>query len=330
MPGLNVVLKHPRRSISGVLLFDKTTGLSSNRALQQVKRLFQAEKTGHTGTLDPLASGLLPLLFGQATKFAADLIEASKTYETVVRLGYSSSTGDAEGEIVPCANAGHLNRLSFEQIQSVCESFVGEILQTPPMYSALKKEGKPLYEYARNGQEVERLPRPIQVHALTLLEWNGDCALEQCSLKLRIACSKGTYIRTLGEDLAKALGTRGYLTALRRTHIGDLSVDKAMTLAELEQLDFCGNPENFLIPVDSLLKDLAPVNLDTTLAQRFLYGQRLPLSEMGLQAGRVKVYCRTQQDSENEKQPLFLGTGILETDGNGALLRPDRLIQVKL
>jgi tRNA pseudouridine55 synthase len=334
-----VAIKNQKRSLSGVLLFDKSKGFSSNQALQIVKRLYRAEKTGHTGTLDPLASGLLPLMFGEATKFAADLIDASKTYRTTIRLGYASSTGDAEGELTQVSTRA-LESITDEEVKQVCAQFVGEIQQIPPMFSALKKDGKPLYEYAREGIELDRAARTILIHQLDVikLEHNDGNGERSCTIELDVNCSKGTYVRTLGEDIAKALGTAGYLTELRRTAIGDLKVERAYTLDALKVLGESENPfealDAVLFPVDALLGSLGKVELNNEFARRFSHGQRLPLELADAKPGRVRVYGEAPaQDVSNtafKGEPQFMGTGILETDGKGALLRPDRLIQVNL
>lgn len=338
-----VAIKKQKRSLSGVLLFDKSTGFSSNQALQIVKRLYRAEKTGHTGTLDPLASGLLPLMFGEATKFAADLIDASKTYRTTIRLGYASSTGDAEGELTQVSTRA-LESITEEDVKRVCAQFVGEIQQIPPMFSALKKDGKPLYEYAREGIELDRAPRTVLIHQMDVikLEHNEVNGERNCTIELDVNCSKGTYVRTLGEDIAKALGTAGYLTELRRTAIGDLKVERAYTLDALKVLGESENPlealDAVLFPVDALLGSLGKVELNNEFARRFSHGQRLPLELADAKPGRVRVYGEAPaQDVSTDVNntafkgnSLFMGTGILETDGKGALLRPDRLIQVNL
>lgn len=314
--------KADRKNISGVLLLDKSTGHSSNKALQRVKWLFKARKTGHTGTLDPLASGLLPLMFGQATKFAADLIEANKEYEATVRLGFSSTTGDAEGEITPASV--ELGVCDIERLMNAARLLTGEIEQIPPMYSALKKNGKPLYEYARQGQEVERQARQVQISQFEVLEFVRRP--DGCFVRIKVLCSKGTYIRTLAEDFAKVLGTEGYLTALRRTGIGCLRVEQALTVEQLEDLLGQGQePQTLLAPVDSLLSSLQSVGLDEEQTKRFMHGQRLPLSLMGKSSARSRIYGVLEHE-----QNAFLGTGILETDGNTALLRPERLIQETL
>lgn len=332
-------MKIKKRRLSGVLLFDKSTGFSSNQALQIVKRLYRAEKTGHTGTLDPLASGLLPLMFGEATKFAADLIDASKTYRTTVRLGFSSNTGDAEGELAQ-VNTRSLETITEQEVKQVCAQFVGEIQQVPPMFSALKKDGKPLYEYAREGIELDRPARTLLIHRLDVIKFEHNDA--ECLIEFEVNCSKGTYVRTLGEDIAKALGTAGYLTQLRRTAIGDLKVERAYTLEALKVLGESDTPfdalDAVLFPVDALLGSLGKVELNNEFARRFSHGQRLPLELVNTSPGRVRVYGEAAAQDVNEDvsttafkgEPQFMGTGILETDGKGALLRPDRLIQVNL
>ncbi|MDO9291118.1 MAG: tRNA pseudouridine(55) synthase TruB, partial [Hydrogenophaga sp.] len=203
-----------RRPVHGVLLLDKPLGLSSNQALQKAKWLLRAEKAGHTGTLDPLATGVLPLCFGAATKFSQLHLDADKTYETTVRLGQKTSTGDAEGDVIETRPV----TCTAGQVVEVLDRFMGPIAQVPPMHSALKKDGKPLYEYAREGQTVEREARQVVIHDLDLLDMrlDGDAP----SLQLRVRCSKGTYIRTLGEDIGEALGCGGHLTMLRRTATG--------------------------------------------------------------------------------------------------------------
>ena len=324
-------LKLPRRSVSGVLLFDKAKGFSSNQALQQVKRLYRAEKTGHTGTLDPLASGLLPLMFGEATKFASDLIDADKTYRATVRLGFSSTTGDAEGVIEP-ASGRDVRCILESEVHVACARFVGELDQTPPMYSALKKDGKPLYAYARQGVAIERQARAIHIRQLQVLsvEYAEDAVL----LTFLATCSKGTYVRTLAEDIAIELGTAGYLVELRRTDIGELSTQDALTLEQLIAMgDDFSRLDAVLKPVDGLLTHLDQVILNNEFALRFLHGQRLPLSSVEAKSGRVRVYGEASeqyvQNTPQGKAFHFLGTGILETDGKNALLRPDRLLQVK-
>ncbi|KWZ43235.1 tRNA pseudouridine synthase B [Burkholderia savannae] len=274
----------PRRALDGVLLLDKPVGLSSNDALMRAKRLYLAKKAGHTGTLDPLASGLLPLCFGEATKFSQDLLDADKTYEATMRLGVRTTTGDAEGDVldtrdVTCDEAAVVAALA---------RFVGDIVQVPPMYSALKRDGRPLYEYARAGQTVEREGRAVTIRSLECL----SCALPDVTF--RVTCSKGTYVRTLAEDIGEALGCGAHLTMLRRTGVGSLSLEHAVTL---DALDAATQDERDarLAPVDALLSTFPLVKLDAALAKRFLHGQRLKLAELAAQpdadeGARVRVY----------------------------------------
>jgi len=256
-----------RRPVHGVILLDKPLGLTSNQALQKVKWLLRAEKAGHTGTLDPLATGVLPLCFGAATKFSQQHLDADKVYETTVRLGRQTSTADAEGELI----AERPVTCTLGQVVEVLDRFMGPIRQVPPMHSALKKDGKPLYEYAREGESVEREPREVVIHALELLDvqLQGDAPF----LRLRVACSKGTYIRTLGEDIGQALGCGGHLTALRRVQTGPFDVGQCLTLEQLEAMDE-GERLAALQPIDCLLAGTTAVRLDHENASRFLSGLR--------------------------------------------------------
>ena len=256
-----------RRPVHGVLLLDKPLGLSSNDALQKAKWLLRAEKAGHTGTLDPLATGVLPLCFGAATKFSQLHLDADKTYETTVRLGINTRTADAEGEVMSQRPV----TCSVGQVVEVLDRFMGPITQVPPMYSALKKDGKALYEYARAGETVERAPRHVVIHDLELLDMqlDGDAPF----LRLRVTCSKGTYIRTLGEDIAEALGCGGHLSALRRVATGPFEESGCVTLEDLTAMDE-PQREAHLMPVQSLLGNHTPVTLDTDNAGRFLSGVR--------------------------------------------------------
>lgn len=300
--------KKIRLPIHGVLLLDKPVGLSSNDALVKAKRFLNAQKAGHTGTLDPFASGLLPLCFGEATKFAQDLLDADKTYETVVHLGVKTTTGDTEGEIT----AQHPVSVVLEQIDAVLARFRGPILQVPPMYSALKRDGKPLYEYARAGVVLEREARPVTIHALERIEFQSPY------LTLRVTCSKGTYVRTLGEDIGEALSCGAHLKALRRTQVGDLSMERAVTLdmlaatAEMERTAL-------LAPVDALLSSFVALSLNEELSKRFLHGQRLALGKENVDVpastGRVRVY--------REGDGQLLGTAQLMEFG---ILAPERLV----
>ncbi len=296
--------KKVRDLVDGVLLLDKPVGLSSNDALIKAKRTLNAKKAGHTGTLDPLATGLLPLCFGEATKFAQDLLEADKTYETVVHLGLTTSTGDTEGEILATREVA----VTREQIEQVLARLRGPIDQIPPMFSALKRDGKPLYEYARAGITLEREARRVTIHALDFIDYNAPF------LKLSVSCSKGTYIRVLGEDIGAALGCGAHLNALRRTQVGALTVAHMVTL---EQLGAHPAPREMLAPVDALLSSFPMVSLTPELATRFLQGQRIALGKESIavpaEQGRVRVYQDTR----------LLGTANMQEFG---VLAPERLI----
>lgn len=294
-------VKRTWQRVDGVLLLDKPLGLTSNDALQKARRLFSAAKGGHTGTLDPAATGLLPLCFGEATKFSADLLDADKTYEATVRLGVTTDTGDAEGQVIATAPVS----VGEAAVRQALPRFSGAIEQIPPMHSALKRNGRPLYELARKGIEVERAPRAVTIHALELLDFAGD------SLRLRVRCSKGTYIRVLAADLGQELGCGAHLTALRRTMVGDLDLDGAITLAELEALAEEARAA-WLQPVDALLRSLPLLAIDGAAAERFSHGNPVDLPA-GL-AGKIRVYadCR------------LLGVGEPGSDGR---LWPKRLVQ---
>ncbi|PPE70893.1 tRNA pseudouridine(55) synthase TruB [Caldimonas thermodepolymerans] len=267
----------PRRAVHGVLLLDKPLGLSSNDALQKARRLYRAEKAGHTGTLDPLATGLLPLCFGAATKFSQVSLEADKTYRARLRLGVRTTTGDAEGEVL----AERPVQVTREQVLTACARFTGEIDQVPPMYSALKRDGKALYEYARAGIEVEREPRRVTIHRIDVLDFRGD------EVEIEVRCSKGTYVRTLAEDIGEALGCGAHLVALRRTGTGPLTLEGAVTLEQLEAMDEAGR-DRLLRPVDELLADWPVVRLEAEDAGRFLSGMRRRVALPD--APQVRVY----------------------------------------
>ena len=304
-------IRIPRVPVHGVLLLDKPVGLSSNDALVKAKRFFNAEKAGHTGTLDPFASGLLPLCFGEATKFAQDLLEADKTYETVVHLGIATTTGDTEGEVLAQCDVD----VSQEQIEAVLCRFRGDIQQVPPMYSALKRDGKPLYEYARAGITLEREARPVTIHVLDFI------AFQAPFLTLRVMCSKGTYIRVLGEDIGQALGCGAHLNALRRIQVGNLHIGHSHTLEALQALPEIQKMQ-WLAPVDELLASFPALELGDELAKRFLHGQRLALGKEALpesaklpEEGRIRVYRQSDR--------RLLGTGLIKEFG---ILAPERLI----
>ncbi len=312
-PKLNRPPRQPRREVHGVLLLDKPLGLSSNDALVRAKRLLRALKAGHTGTLDPLATGLLPLCFGEATKFSQDLLEADKTYEAAVRLGIKTATGDAEGETI----AERAVTCDIDTLRATMARFSGEIEQVPPMHSALKKDGRPLYEYARAGQTVERAARRVTIHDITLL----DCGLPQApTFRMRVTCSKGTYIRTLAEDIGEALGCGAHLTGLRRTAVGDLTLAGAVTLEQIEQHGDEERPA-MLAPVDALLQRCAPVVLDEAAMSRFLQGQRIALRD--LPAGTAPAEGELVRVYGGEPQRL-LGVARMR---EGAL-RPERLVKL--
>ncbi|WP_336930402.1 tRNA pseudouridine(55) synthase TruB [Acinetobacter tandoii] len=254
--------KIQRRAVHGVFLLNKPLGISSNAALQKVRWLLRAEKAGHTGALDPLASGLLPICFGEATKFSHFLLDSTKRYQTTIQLGHSTTTGDVEGEIlleqaVPV--------LTEESIQNVLNQFVGEIQQIPPMYSALKKQGRPLYELARKGIEVEREARPITIEAIQLLSFT------ESSITLDVTCSKGTYIRVLGEDIAKALGTYGHLTYLHRIQTGHFELIPSYTIEYLEGLTE-QEREALLLPVYAPVQHFTQIQVPEGRAEYFSRG----------------------------------------------------------
>ena len=256
-----------RRPVHGVLLLDKPLGLSSNNALQKAKWLLQAEKAGHTGTLDPLATGVLPLCFGAATKFSQLQLDADKTYEAVARLGAKTSTGDAEGEVI----ATRPVRVTPADLEAIAPRFTGAILQTPPMYSALKKDGRALYEYARAGLEVERAARDVTIFTLNMAL--SHVGIEEFTIKIVVKCSKGTYIRTLAEDIGEALGCGAHLIALRRIETGGFHAAQCVTLAALEAMTVRQRLA-CLQPVDALLKQHTVVTLQGEDSGRFLSGMR--------------------------------------------------------
>ncbi|MDG4550634.1 MAG: tRNA pseudouridine(55) synthase TruB [Candidatus Contendobacter sp.] len=295
-----------RRSVSGVLLLDKPVGWTSNAALQTVKRLYRARKAGHTGSLDPLASGLLPLCLGEATKLSGLLLNADKAYRFTCRLGVVTATGDAEGEILVTRPVGPLNR---EQVKIALRRFTGAIRQTPPMYSALKRDGQPLYKLARKGIEVERAPREVTIHDLRLLRLEGE------ELECELRCSKGTYVRTLAADLGEALGCGAHVTALRRIAVEPYDAARMVTLEtlreraerSLEALD------EVLLPADSALPDWPVVRVGGDAAFYLRQGQPV-LVPRAPTHGQVRLY-----DGEER----FLGIGEILDDGRVA---PRRLL----
>nr|WP_299245293.1 tRNA pseudouridine(55) synthase TruB [uncultured Halomonas sp.] len=291
--------------VNGVLLLDKPAGMSSNHALQRVRRLFQAQKAGHTGTLDPMATGLLPVCFGEATKFSSYLLDADKRYRTFVRLGEITDTGDAEGDIVerrsvPC--------FTDADIEKVLASFCGEIDQVPPMYSALKHQGKPLYELARQGKTIERAPRRVTVYDMRLL------SRDAMGFELEVACSKGTYIRTLAEDIGQALGCGAHITALRRLRTGAFDDSGMVSLEALALMSDQAERELQLLETDVLVKHLPRLSVDDAAARRLLLGQCVQTDTAGLSIGSS---ARLYRDN------LFLGLVTILVAGE---VTPRRLV----
>lgn len=291
----------PRRAVSGVLFLDKPVGISSNNALQKARWLLNAAKGGHTGTLDPMASGLLPLTFGEATKFSQALLDADKAYEATVLLGVTTTTADAEGEVLERREVN----VTDAALDTAMARLRGEIEQVPPMYSALKHHGKALYEYAREGVEIPRAPRRVTIHRFDLLSRDG------ASLQVRVVCSKGTYVRTLASDLGAFLGCGAHLTALRRTQIGPFGLEGAVGLADFEALSL-EDRDVRLAPVDALLADLPSVVLNADQTRGFTHGQ----PAVGV-AGVVGVLYRAYVEER------FLGVGTLDERGQ---LVPMRLM----
>lgn len=275
--------KRIKRAINGVLLLDKPVGLTSNAALQIAKRLFQAEKAGHTGTLDPFASGLLPLCLGEATKFAQYLLDADKTYRAVMQLGVTTTTGDPEGEVLDIRPVN----ISRDDLHAAIARFIGPIEQTPPMYSALKHQGKPLYEYARAGIEIVRKSRLIHIRSIELRGFDGTQAT------IDVCCSAGTYIRTLAEDIGKMLGCGAHLIALTRTASGGFQLDQAVSLATLENSDMNAR-DHLLLPADGLVTYLPRIELDDAESRALLNGQRQTLAAYTHWTGLVRAYDRQQ------------------------------------
>lgn len=300
---MNAPRRPPRRRLDGVLLLDKSLGVSSNYALQAARRLYNADKAGHTGTLDPLATGLLPLCFGEATKFSSALLDADKRYVATVQLGVTTDTADAEGAVLMrCPVTTNL-----ADLEQVLTRFQGDIEQVPPMHSALKRDGKPLYAYAREGIVLERAPRRVHIYQIQLLEWKTE------RFVFEVSCSKGTYVRTLAADIGEALGCGGHLAALRRTGIGALDVTQAHTITTLEFLDNQAR-DTLLLPLDILLQGLAIARLDAENAAKIRQGQAIRwIGEAGV---RTRVY-----DADNH----FMGVCQMTIDG---WLQPQRLVSV--
>jgi len=300
--------RRPRgRNITGILLLDKPLGLTSNAALQEVKHLFKAQKAGHTGSLDPLATGLLPLCFGDATKISAFLLDADKRYEVRVRLGETTSTADAEGEVIESIPAEHVTQ---EDVQAVLGGFLGEIAQLPPMFSAVKHKGQRLYQLARQGIEVEREARHITIYDLRLLDFAGP------EFNLLVHCSKGTYVRTLAEDIGKTLGVGAHVTALRRTLVGPFEEQDMVSMETLQQVfeeqGLCGL-DQLLLPMDMGLNHWPAVHLGADSSFYIKQGQPVQVPKSPTE-GYVRIY------GADEK---FIGVGEIDDDG---LVAPRRLL----
>ena len=304
--------------VSGVLLIDKPQGMTSQQVVSKVKYLLKSDvhdskKAGHTGTLDPMATGLLPICLGEATKFSHYQLDAIKSYQAIIKLGEQTDTGDAEGEIITTIPVPHVTQA---MLQSVTEQFLGEIMQVPPMYSALKKDGKKLYELAREGIEVERAARPLTIYQLSLTP------LSDQQLQLTVTCSKGTYVRVLAEDIAKALGTLGHLTALRRIQTGDFEIANAITLADFAALDVAARFDK-LLAVDACVHSLPSLVLDDNQSKRIRQGQRLNVKTTMLTQQLNLTFNQTFRLFDDHEQ--FLGTGLLEPNGR---LQPMKLVNL--
>jgi tRNA pseudouridine55 synthase len=302
--------KTPRRAVHGVLLLDKPLGWTSNDALQKTKGILRAEKGGHTGTLDPLATGLLPLCFGAATKFAQVSLDADKRYLATLRLGQTTSTADGEGALLSDVEV----KVTPEQIDAALAAHTGPLMQLPPMHSALKHEGRALYEYARQGIEIERPRRAVTIHSITVVSWPSFP--ESPLLTIDVRCSKGTYIRTLAEDIGAALGCGAHLSALRRTGSGALSIEQAVTLEAFEAMDDNQRSACLLTP-EVLLTDWPAVALDADEASRFLTGLRRRVARPDTPAVRVYGPPPTSRVG-----PSFLGSAHI----TGGELIADRLL----
>lgn len=293
--------------IHGIVLLDKPAGISSNRALQRVRGIFQARKAGHTGSLDPFATGMLPVCLGEASKTAAFMLEAGKRYRATALLGMATSTGDVEGEVIQTCPVPDLDP---DRLVQILQRFEGEIEQVPPMYSALKHEGRPLYEYARAGIEIERPARSVTIHGLKLVGW------EPPRLTIDVHCSKGTYIRTLAEDIARGLECCAHLVELRRTLVEPFDDFSMVTLEHLQEAKETGGLPGMLLPVDAGLPDWPLVELDSVQLDKFRHGQQFPLPLDQSKAGNVRVYGPDRD---------LLGLAVVLADGR---LQPSRVFNL--
>ncbi len=311
--------RRPRRQgrpVDGIVLLDKPSGITSNGALQQVKRIFFAEKAGHTGALDPLATGMLPICFGEATKFSQFLLDSDKRYRVVAKLGERTNTSDSDGEVVETRDVN----VNLEQLEGFVAGFRGETMQVPSMFSALKYEGKPLYEYARAGIEVPREARKITVYEISLLRFEGD------EIEMEVHCSKGTYIRTIVDDLGEMLGCGAHVTALRRIGVSHYPVERMVTLEQLEELLEQAREQGIqprelldplLLPLDSAVQDLEEVNLLPAVASYVLQGQ-------AVQAANAPSEGQARMTMGEER--TFIGVGEIDADG---MIAPKRLVKIR-
>ena len=296
------------RDIDGVFLLDKPQGMSSNDIMQKVKRVFQANKAGHTGALDPLATGMLPICLGEATKFSQFLLDADKRYVVTAKLGERTDTSDAEGQVVETRPVN----VETSQILTALEQFRGDILQVPTMFSALKHNGKPLYEYARAGITVEREARPITIFGINFIEYQAP------SLTLEVHCSKGTYIRTLVDDLGEVLGCGAHVTVLRRTAVADYPTEKMMTWDALQALAEQGDLDQHLLPIDTAVSKLPALKLNAEQSKGIGFGQRVKFANEAKLRGQVRLFS---------DKNIFLGVALID-DNN--VIRPQRSITQSL
>ena len=296
------------RDIDGVFLLDKPQGMSSNDIMQKVKRVFQANKAGHTGALDPLATGMLPICLGEATKFSQFLLDADKRYVVTAKLGERTDTSDAEGQVVETRPVN----VETSQILTALEQFRGDILQVPTMFSALKHNGKPLYEYARAGITVEREARPITIFEINFIEYQAP------SLTLEVHCSKGTYISTLVDDLGEVLGCGAHVTVLRRTAVADYPTEKMMTWDALQALAEQGDLDQHLLPIDTAVSKLPALKLNAEQSKGIGFGQRVKFANEAKLRGQVRLFS---------DKNIFLGVALID-DNN--VIRPQRLITQSL
>lgn len=304
---LNLQIKFPKRDIDGVILLDKPLGLSSNHAMQKVKHLFQAKKAGHTGSLDPLATGLLPICLGEATKFASFLLDADKTYKATVKLGIKTTTADAEGDVVSLKPVN----ISQPSLTEVLQRFEGEIEQTPPIYSALKVDGKPLYSYARLGKCVQIQSRKVNIHQIRLEQFEAD------EFVMTVTCSKGTYIRSLAEDIGEVLGCGAHLSGLRRISSGDFHLANAIALDSLTKMNITER-DQLLLPIDVKIQHIRPLNLTETQTLMMMHGQAISLESKFNTNEIIRLY---------DNVGVFVGLGQMNSEGK---LNPKRLLRQKV